>query len=360
MKKTIIAALVIITALVIYILNLFLTTGFFRKIENKFDGQIVKEIPVPGAEDFAISYEDHFLLVSSDDRAAQRHGRPHQGGIYKIDLREDPFSAKLISQSFQGAFFPHGISMIRLDSAVYKVYAINHVARPGAGNVMDHTGKEHSIEVFRLEGDTLTHLETLKDPSIKSPNDLVVVGEGRFYFTNDHGADSRLGVLAENYLGRALSNVVYFDGKDYREAAGGIAYANGINCDWDRNLLFVASPRDFIVKVYEVAENGDLNFVENIDCGTGVDNIEFDREGTLWIGGHPDLLHFSAYAAGKKEIAPSELITVEYRSPGDYEVTSIYTNDGSAMSGSSVAVSYGDYIYAGNVMDDHFLVLERN
>jgi arylesterase/paraoxonase len=360
MKKTILAVLLVITILVIYILNLFLTTGFFRKIENKFEGQVVKEIPVPGAEDLAISYEDHFILVSSDDRAAGRHGRPHRGGIYKIDLRQDPFSAKLISESFRDAFFPHGISMIRLDSAVYKVYVINHVAKAGAGNVMDHTGKEHSIEVFRLEGDRLTHLETLKDPSIKSPNDLVAVDERRFYFTNDHGADSRLGVLAENYLGRALSNVVYFDGKDYREVAGGIAYANGINYDRERNLLFVASPRDFMVKVYEVRENGELDFIENIDCGTGVDNIEFDREGRLWIGAHPDLLHFSAYAAGKKEKAPSELITVEYRSAGDYDVRSIYTNDGSAMSGSSVATPYGKYIYAGNVMDDHFLVLEPN
>lgn len=114
------------------------------------------------------------------------------------------------------------------------------------------------------------------------------------------------------------------------------------------------------MKVYKVQANGELDFVENIDCGTGVDNIEFDREGNLWIGAHPDLLHFSAYAAGKKEKAPSELITIEYRSPGDYDIQRIYTNDGSAMSASSVALPYGDYIYTGNVMDDHFLVLERN
>jgi len=80
----------------------------------------------------------------------------------------------------------------------------------------------------------------------------------------------------------------------------------------------------------------------------------------MWIGAHPNLLRFSAYAAGKEETSPSELITIDYRDTGDYEVKSIYVNDGETMSGSSVAVVYGNYIYTGNVMDDQFLILERD
>ena len=113
------------------------------------------------------------------------------------------------------------------------------------------------------------------------------------------------------------------------------------------------------MKVYLVQASGDLKFVEDIDCSTGVDNISFGPEGKIWIGAHPSLLDYSSYAQGKREIAPSEIITMDYRSKGDYDVESIYLEDGSSMSGATVAVPYDNLIFLGNVMDDHFLVLQR-
>ncbi len=217
MKKTGLALLGLLLILAFFVLHLFSSTGFFRKIENKFDGQIVKSIAIPGAEDMVVSYEDRFILISSDDRAANRDGHAQQGGIYKIDLQQDLFEAKLISGSFKGDLFPHGISMIRLDSAVYKVFVINHVVKSGAKNALSHLGKKHTVEVFRLEDDSLTYLNTIEHPLIVSPNDLVAVDENRFYITNDHGSKSSLGVFMENYLGRAISNVVYFDGLNINE-----------------------------------------------------------------------------------------------------------------------------------------------
>lgn len=192
------------------------------------------------------------------------------------------------------------------------------------------------------------------------PNDLVMLDENRFYFTNDHGYTEGLARLAEEYMGLAVSNVVYFDGQNYREVAKGIAYANGINFDPERNLLFVASPRKFLVKVYTIREDGSLSFIENIPCGTGVDNIEFDEQGNIWIGAHPNLLRFNAYRKGKKEIAPSEIIKIAYRGKGDYSVKQIYVEEGQNMSGSTVAAIFGDLIFTGNVMDDEFLILKRN
>ena len=164
----------------------------------------------------------------------------------------------------------------------------------------------------------------------------------------------------EDNLGLKASNVVYFDGKDYKEVADGIAYANGINYEEKRNLLFVASPRGFLVKVYQRAANGNLEFIENIDCGTGVDNIEFDQDGKIWIGCHPNLFGFTTYATGRSDKAPSEIISIDYKGKGYYIIDRVYLNDGSAMSGSTVAPVYGKYIFVGNVMDNHFLVLERN
>ena len=153
--------------------------------------------------------------------------------------------------------------------------------------------------------------------------------------------------------------MVYSDGSEYREVADGIAYANGINLDRKRNMLFVASPREFLIKAYHQKESGDLEFIEDIHCGTGVDNIELGPDGKIWSGGHPSLLAFTAYAQGRKKIAPSEIITIDYRNTGDYSKEVIFLDDGRKMSASSVAVVYNDYIFAGNVMDNHFLILKR-
>jgi arylesterase/paraoxonase len=190
-----------------------------------------------------------------------------------------------------------------------------------------------------------------------SPNDVVAVDENRFYFTNDHGYTQGIGKLAEEYL--AVSNVVYFDGEEYREVAGGIAYANGINLDIERNLIFVASPRKFLIKVYQRGEGGDLTFIEDIACGTGVDNIEFAPDGKIWIGCHPSLLTFTAYAMGSKPYSPSEVITIDYPTEGDYTKDIIFLDDGKNVSASTVAGVYQDLIFVGNVMDDHLLVLRR-
>lgn len=349
MKKLLKGFLGILLVLLLFVLYVFYTTGFFRTVENEFSGQILKKIAIPGVEDMQISQEDHFMIFCSDDRAGRRDGKPQQGGLYYLDVTE-PLAAprQLITPSvFSKTFYPHGISMIKIDSSKYKIYVINHV-----------DGK-HSLEVFHLVGDSLSYQTTLTDNSMVSPNDIVALDENRFYFSNDHKYTSGFGMFAEDYLGWSVSNVIYFDGENYREVAEGIAYANGINKDPVRELLYVASPRGFLVKVYQIENNGDLTFVEDIDCDTGVDNIEFDKDGKLWIGCHPNLLRFAAYAEGKEETAPSEIITIDYRGKGDYTKEIVFLDDGKNMSASTVAPTYGDLIFVGNVMDGHFLILKQ-
>ena len=133
--------------------------------------------------------------------------------------------------------------------------------------------------------------------------------------------------------------------------------SGSINFDKKRQLLFVASPRKFLIKVYQTNPDGSLHFIEDIDCNTGVDNIEFDTIGNLWVGAHPNLLEFTAYAKGKTKYAPSELIKINYRGTNDYTIDSIYLEDGQEMSGATVAAPFGNLILAGNVKDNKFLIL---
>jgi len=342
-KKIVVVVLLLVLA---FIANIFITTGYFRTIENKFEGEILKKIKISGAEDITISQIDSFAIISATARKTIPRTENEKGGLYYLDLKNKAYTPILLTAVLKIPFAPHGISMLKRDST-YTVVVVNHTL----------TG--HSLEVFKLNGLRLVHQKTLTHPSIISPNDIVLIDENRFYFTNDHKYEKGLGRLAEDYGGLAVSNVVYFDGENYTEVAKGIAYANGINYDTKRKLLFVASPRNFLVKVYARNDDGMLNFIEDIDCKTGVDNIEFDTEGNLWIGAHPNLLRFAAYAKGSKETSPSEIIKINYRSKGDYSIEQIYIEDGSAMSASTVAAPFGNLILTGNVMDTSFLVLER-
>ena len=339
--------LLVLIVLVVFVANIFISTGYFRTIENQFDGDIVKRIKLPGSEDITVSLSDSFAIISSTNRAIYPPTEVEIGGLYVMDLKDETFNPIHLTSSFTKPFAPHGISLLKTDST-YKVMAINHVL------------DAHSIEVFKLNNNELTHEKTLTNETMVKPNDIVMIDSERFYFTNDHGYTKGLGMLAEDYLGLALSNVIYFDGSTYREVASGISYANGINYDAKRKLLFVASPRKFLVKVYNVLDNGSLDFIEDIDCGTGVDNIEFDAEGNLWIGSHPNLLKFASYAKGKEEYSPSEIIKINYKGKNDYRVETIYLEDGKTMSASTVAAPFGDFLLAGNVMDDAFLVLKLN
>lgn len=344
LKKIILILLVII---IVFVANILITTGFFRTVENQFDGEVVKKITLTGAEDITVSVVDSFALISSTDRRIYAPEKEEIGGLYFMELKNGNFNIKHLTANIKKSFAPHGISMFKKDST-YKVVAVNH------------TLKGHSIEMFSLHGETLVLEKTLTDASMISPNDIVLIDENRFYFTNDHNYTKGIGRFMEDYAGFSASNVVYFDGENYTKVASRISYANGINFDAKRNLLFVASPRKFLVKVYSRNSDGSLDFIEDIPCGTGVDNIELDTEGNLWIGAHPNLLKFTAYAKGKEEISPSEIIKIEYRGKNDYSVEKIYVNDGTEMSASTVATPFGNLILTGNVMDDKFLILKRN
>lgn len=348
MKKFLIFFILIVVFLIAFLGYTFSTTGFYREVSasNSF-GPVYQTIALPGVEDMAIARADSLLILSVDDRAARRSGQSGLAGLFLIDLRDPTFTPISLTDQIGFPFYPHGLSIFQIDSGQYGIMAINHV-----------DGK-HSIEHFILSGKSLTHQKTITDPNFISPNDLVMVSPEQFYFSNDHGYTSGLGVLAENYLGLKASNVGFYDGTAADIKAKGIGYANGMQVDAKNKRLYVAAVRSFLVKVYQVGSDWNLTHLEDIPTGTGVDNIELDESGQLWIGAHPNLLRFASYAAGKNPTAPSEVVRIQF-SHGESKVESIFTDPGDQISGSSVALPWGDFLFIGNVMDSKMLVLKKN
>ncbi len=346
-KKTVISLGLFLLALGLFVLYTFWSTGFFRKIETAHEfGGIAQTLELPGVEDLAIARKDSFLILSVDDRAKRRSGKEGLHGLYWMDLRKIPFEAKPISLPAELTLYPHGISLIETGSNEYKLAVINHVN----GN--------HSVEIFNIRQGTVEYSHTLTDPNLISPNDLVWVDANRFYYSNDHGSTSALGIFAENYLGVAKANVGYYDGSSFKIVAEDMAYPNGLVVDQSGKNLLVASSRKFLIRVFEMQADGGLTFLEDIPTGTGVDNLERDEEGAIWSGAHPDLMTFSAYAAGKKPVAPSEILKL-YVSDQKLKQTIVWLDKGETMSASSVAIPFGDYLFLGNVMDDQLLILKK-
>ncbi|MFY0688353.1 MAG: SMP-30/gluconolactonase/LRE family protein [Cyclobacteriaceae bacterium] len=341
MKRILLALLTIIGVYVSYVL---MSTGFFRTIEPTHTSKdVILKLDIIGAEDFALSYADSFMIVSADDRQWKVNDREHHGGLYLVDLSSSNPQPKFV---FGGpGFFPHGLTMYKIDSSTYKVWVINHA-------------DGHTIETFELYNNELIQTNSLSDPLAYSPNDLVAVDENKLYITNDHLYHSGLGSIAENYFGLSTGSVVYYDGSKFEQVADGFGYANGLA--FQNNRLFVAATREFSIKVYDVLASGQLNLVEIIDANTGVDNIEIGPTGKMWIASHPNLLDFVAYANGENEIAPSEIITLNYQGKSDYKMSLAYLEGGNIVSASSTALPFSNYLIIGNVADTHVPFVRLN
>jgi arylesterase/paraoxonase len=215
------------------------------------------------------------------------------------------------------------------------------------------------IERFEWKNDSLTHLESIKDIKLMtSPNDVTAVGERLFYVTNDHGySEKGLGRTLEEYLQRKISYVNYFDGNSFKKVATRIAYANGINHSADYTKIFVASPTGGKVIVYNRdLITGNLTLSEEVDVRTGVDNIELDSAGSLWIGCHPQLLKFVAHAADPSKFSPSQVIKLTPDPQGKYQMEEVFLNDGTTYSGSTVAAVYKNKLLIGSVFEKTLLV----
>jgi arylesterase/paraoxonase len=177
--------------------------------------------------------------------------------------------------------------------------------------------------------------------------------------TNDHGNVSAFGRTLEEYLRLERSYVLYYDGEKFRVVAKDLSYANGINVSHDGKKIYVAATTGLRINVYDrdLASN-ELKLSQEIDLGTGVDNIELDAAGNLWIGAHPQLLTFTRYAKDPARLSPSEILKISFAPNNDYQVEQVYLNEGEAISGSSVGAVFEQKLLIGSVFDEHFLVCE--
>jgi arylesterase/paraoxonase len=345
-------ALLIVIALGVT-LGILRPAGVFRDIAPHFDGSATRvPLPIPGPEDIAVDTLGKLAFVSVDDRRAGLSAPGStRGGILVFDPLSDSPSLRDVTPPGLADFHPHGISLWRSPEGRLLLFAVSHRQRDSS----------HAVERFEWRHDSLLHLESIVDAEhMTSPNDVAAVGERSFYVTNDHyyplpGPARTL----EDYLQRAISYVNYYDGQAFRTVAEGIAYANGVNLSPDGRTVYVAATTGR--KLLSYARNpadGSLQLNRETSLETGVDNIDVDARGNLWIGCHPQLLRFVAHAKDSAEKSPSQILRLRPLAGGGFQATEVFLNDGRQYSGSTVAVPLGGLLLAGSVFEPALLVLQ--
>lgn len=349
MKFIKIAAVVIVLVIIWRVADTIRHAGEFKTLKPHFSGQCQRISGVVGAEDITIHPRTGVAFISSNDRRALLHGEQTQGAIYVYSLQAESPELKNLTTTFNQELHPHGISLFFGESGEASLFVVNH--RPDG----------EFIEIFDYRDSTLVHRESIRGELMTSPNDVVAVGPRSFYVTNDHGNVSALGRTAEEYLQLARAYVLYYDGNTFKKVAEDISYANGINVSHDGKTVYVAACVGLKVNAYDRdLASGILKVRKEIPLGTGVDNIELDAEGNLWVAAHPQLLTFTRHAKAASKLSPSEILKISFMSNDSYKIDQIYLNNGEEISGSSVGAVFANKLLIGSVFERHFLLCEMN
>jgi len=347
MTKRIIWAVVILTVVLLaagWIAHVLGALGVFKTIAPHFAGECTAITGVVGPEDITIHPVTGVAYISSADWRAAVQGKPANGAIYAYDLKAQTPQPLNLTPDASAWFHPHGISLYIDKSGQDALFVVNH-----------QKGK-NSIEIYDLKDGRLSHRKTISDPMLISPNDVVAVGRNRFYVSNDHRFGVGFMQTLEDFLQLKLSGVVYYNGSRFIEAAAGIGYANGINVSADGKILYLCSVTEGVLHSYNRdLASGKLTPRQEIELGTGLDNIEVDPAGGLWIGAHPQLLKFLQHAKDASKLSPSQVLHLIPLADGGYDIQEIYLNKGEEISASSVAAAYGERLLIGAVFDPKFL-----
>jgi arylesterase / paraoxonase len=333
---------ILVLVVIFFVVKLYYQSGQFKSIENHFNGKVTKVYNnVPGPEDMQIDHLTGNLFISGTNRRSTNGETSADDGIYLLNV-DSAGNPALLANDYAGDFHPHGLSLLRKDTTLY-LFVVNH-------------NKEGDfVELFLYQDHRLKHLFSYSAPELCCPNDVVAVDIDKFYVTNDHGSKAGIMPVIEDYLRVPRSTVLYYNGSSFTVAAKSLYYANGINISHDHKELYLATTTGSSIIVFDREEDGGLHQRFIIDLGTGVDNIDVDEAGDLWIAAHPKLLDFVNHAKDSTRNSPSQVIKLTLSGAHDFTETTVYLNDGSEISGSSVAAYYHNELFIGAVYDNTML-----
>ena len=337
-KKILTISLAIIVLVCIGI-GLFIYSSVNKDIDEQFSGVCV-DVPLPGSgEDLQIDRERQYAYVSTYDRlTVAQGGQAEPGTIFRLDLGK---SETLIEKALIDGpdLHPHGISIFITDEGDRHLYVINHPKDRSTGQEMI----EHYVEVSPGE---FKHLESFSDDLITRGNDMVAVGARKFYVAQD----------VERGSGETLTQLIYFDGSEFRSVADDIESAGGINVSADGEKLYIAETGANRIRVAQRNLDGSIETIKNIDIGSAPDNIDIAEDGSLWVGTHSNVIALAMHFIMGID-APTEILRID-ASQDNPKIEEIYINRGKEISAGSGGATLGKKLMIGSITASKVLLCE--
>lgn len=273
------------------------------------------------------------MLVSCDER---RNGFPARGEIQQISLVSDTRISLPLVNLPAIPFHPHGFDLQNVNGVDY-LYVINHYRDAANTN---------SVLQFEVHPESLTFIKEFKHPLLISPNDLTVLLNGSFYFSNDRNSPDITELLNNPKAG----SVVFCDGNtSFKKADSAIAFPNALY--QENSKLYLATSRNFALFTYDIQPDGSLRNRKTLSSINGMDNLISNGD-ELIVAVHPDELKFALLSFLPNELSPCKIFSIN-KTTGAANI--IFSDDGSLISGSSTAIVSGKDLYLSQVFDGFVL-----
>jgi len=274
-------------------------------------------------------------------------GLPHSkyvGKIYLYDVKtpeKRPRNLLITGAKFYPAIFrPAGLSVWETAEKTF-VYAVNTY--------------NSEIYVFELniEKKSLTFIKSLSHPWLTNPNNIILVDDAKFYVTNFFSFSTSFMANVELALQLPLGSVFYYDGKEFVEVLNHLKGPNGVAISPNKEYLYVALHVSEQLRVYKINDPKNLTQVMQISIPSGLDNVNCDEEGRLWIGAQQILIQTLFHLHDPITwIAPSQVLKVSFDADHKtFAIEEVYSDDGNLLRASTVATVYKKTLLIGTLYD---------
>jgi hypothetical protein len=275
------------------------------------------------------------LLVSCDQRRAEL---PSFGEIVAVDIKDDRVYTMLRTGEPAGQiFFPHGF-YLQTSNGKDLLYVINHYKDEENTN---------SVLVYEVGQETLSFVREYKSPLMISPNEVCVMEDGSFYFSNDKGGPD---LITENLFNKFGGSLVYCtEGGDCRYVDEKLAFPNGI--EYKNGQLFLATTRQQALFRYDRQPDGSLVNRTRISNINGMDNLRWS-DGKLIVAVHPDEIAFVAHSFSDKASTPTLIYSID---PQTGKAVQLFQDNGKRINGGSTGIVVNGKLYIAQVFEDFIL-----
>ncbi|OAP56413.1 hypothetical protein AYL99_09592 [Fonsecaea erecta] len=161
---------------------------------------------------------------------------------------------------------------------------------PETGDLLDNAvvGANSTIEVFATtpKSYSMKHVKTYANSQIATPNNVAVMPDGGFFFTNDHGPH-KVGLQhhISSFIG--TGDVSYCTAAGVcKKVASGFKFPNGLHLGSD-GLVYVPSAAVGGVTVFKPKPDGSVAKVHKIDLDYPIDNLSEDANGDIFAATLP-------------------------------------------------------------------------